>query len=70
MVVLSYHKVEAEQQLQGHDRSNKACIARQRRSRLSETELHLNNYDYRAKPGPGLRRTAVATAAERLPVCA
>ena len=33
-------------------------------------ELRLNNYDYRARPGPGLRRTAVATAAERLSVCA
>ena len=40
-------------------------MARQRRS----TELRLNNYDYRDRPGPGLRRTAVATAAERLPVC-
>ena len=36
------------------------------------TKLRLKNYDYRARPGtgPGLRRTAVATAAERLPVCA
>ena len=35
VVVLSYHKVEAEQ-LQGHDHSNKVRMARQRRSRLSD----------------------------------
>ena len=60
-------------------RSNnyKAMIARTRRAWLGRgdrgwatTELHLNNYDYRSKPGPGLRRTAVATASERLPVWA
>ena len=70
VVVLSYHKVEVEQQL-------KATITRtfwSRRAWLGKgdsgcatTELRLNNYDYCAKPGPGLRRTAVA---EQLPVCA
>ena len=39
VVVLSYHKVEAEQKLQGHDRLNSRVqvrMARQRRSRLSD----------------------------------
>ena len=68
---------------QGQMRSNnyKATIARTARSRArcawvgrgdhgwATTELCLNNYDYHARPGPGFRRTAVATAAERLPVC-
>ena len=49
--------------------SRHACLGRGDRS-LATTELRLNNYDYRARPGPGLRRTAVVTAAERLPVCA
>ena len=73
VVVLSYLKVGAEQQL-------KATIAWTAGSRhawlgrgdsgWATTELRLNNYDYCAKPGPGLRWTAVATAAEQLPVCA
>ena len=42
-------------------------MARQRRSRLGDYRTPL---DYCAKPGPGLRQTAVATSAERLPVCA
>ena len=64
---------------QGQRRSNyKAMIARTAGSRRAwlgrgdrgwaTTELRLNNYDYRARPGLGLRRT-VATVAERLPVC-
>ena len=67
---------------QGQRRSNsyKATIARtagSRRAWLGRgdrgwaiTELRLNNYDYCAKPSPGLKRTAVATVAEQLPVCA
>ena len=59
---------------QGQRQSNnyKATITRTAGSnaQLSTTELRLNNYDYRARLCPGLRRTAVATAAERLPVCA
>ena len=67
---------------QGQRRSNnyKATIARTAGSRRAwlgrgdcgwaTTELRLNNYDYHTRPGPGLRRTAVATAAEWLPVYA
>ena len=65
---------ESEQQLhvQGHDPARSRCtwLGRGYRGWVT-TELRLNNnYDYCAKPGPGLRRTEVATAAERLPVCA
>ena len=60
--------------IKGHDRSNSQVQARMGIGRgdsgCATIELRLNNYDYCAKPGPGLRRTAVATAAERLPVCA
>ena len=60
-------------------RQSKATIARTAGSRRAwldrgdrdwaTTELRSNNYDYRAKPGPGLRQTAVATAAEQLLAC-
>ena len=69
---LKRHKVRAhcgravisqgQQQLQGHDRSNsmsrRAWLGRGDRG-WATTELRLNNYNYRSKPGPGLRRTAV-----------
>ena len=44
VVVLSYHKAEVEQQLQGHDRSNsrvQARMARQRQSQLSDYRTSL-----------------------------
>ena len=73
VVVLSYHKVRGGATI---TRLRSLEPARSRRTWLGRgdcgwvtTELHLYNYVYRARPGPGLRRTAVATAAERLPVC-
>ena len=53
VVILSYHKVEAEQ---GHDRSNSQVQARMAIGMAIAAERLQNSaYDYRAKPGPGLR---------------
>ena len=73
--MLSYHKARGRatitrpQSLEQPGGSRRAWLGRGDRG-WATTELCLNNYDYHAKPGPGLRRTAVATAAERLLVCA
>ena len=64
VVVLSYNKVRARGG--AATGSRRVWLGMQRRSRLGNYRTPL---DYRARPGPGLRRTAVATAAERLPVC-
>ena len=58
---------EAEQHgLQGHNRSysRRAWLGRGDRGCMGDCRL--NNYNYRARLGPGLRRTAVVAAAERL----
>ena len=74
VVVLSYHmKVRGGATITRPRartaRSRHALLGRGNRGWVT-TELHLNNHDYRFRPGPGLRQTAVATAAQRLPVCA